>query len=131
MAAPGQGREARHGSTAGLKQVGDNRQGRMKKRNCRFNIWSTGQRTRPKFWHFYSVKLMIFYFNSFICRRILFNLLPSHVATHFLDNQFRSNMVSKVITTPHKNVISKIIRTHSVLHTQYSMFRLGNITSLF
>uniref|UniRef100_A0A0K8SE29 adenylate cyclase n=1 Tax=Lygus hesperus TaxID=30085 RepID=A0A0K8SE29_LYGHE len=25
-------------------------------------------------------------------RRILFNLLPSHVATHFLDNQFRSNM---------------------------------------
>ena len=28
-------------------------------------------------------------------RRILFNLLPSHVATHFLDNQFRSNMVSK------------------------------------
>ena len=26
-------------------------------------------------------------------RRILFNLLPSHVATHFLDNQFRSNMV--------------------------------------
>ena len=27
-------------------------------------------------------------------RRILFNLLPAHVATHFLDNQFRSNMVS-------------------------------------
>lgn len=26
-------------------------------------------------------------------RRILFNLLPSHVATHFLDNQFRNNMV--------------------------------------
>lgn len=26
-------------------------------------------------------------------RRILFNLLPAHVATHFLDNQFRSNMV--------------------------------------
>nr|XP_027197802.1 Ca(2+)/calmodulin-responsive adenylate cyclase-like [Dermatophagoides pteronyssinus] len=25
-------------------------------------------------------------------RRILFNLLPSHVATHFLDNQFRNNM---------------------------------------
>ncbi|PSN35319.1 hypothetical protein C0J52_24529, partial [Blattella germanica] len=25
-------------------------------------------------------------------KRILFNLLPSHVATHFLDNQFRSNM---------------------------------------
>ncbi|RVE48984.1 hypothetical protein evm_006342 [Chilo suppressalis] len=25
-------------------------------------------------------------------RRILFNLLPSHVATHFLDNQFRTNM---------------------------------------
>merc|ERR1719342_120273 len=25
-------------------------------------------------------------------RRILFNLLPAHVATHFLDNQFRSNM---------------------------------------
>ena len=28
-------------------------------------------------------------------RRILFNLLPSHVATHFLDNQFRNNMVSR------------------------------------
>lgn len=27
-------------------------------------------------------------------RRILFNLLPSHVATHFLDNQFRNNMVN-------------------------------------
>lgn len=26
-------------------------------------------------------------------KRILFNLLPAHVATHFLDNQFRSNMV--------------------------------------
>lgn len=26
-------------------------------------------------------------------RRILFNLLPAHVATHFLDNQFRNNMV--------------------------------------
>uniref|UniRef100_T1J6T7 adenylate cyclase n=1 Tax=Strigamia maritima TaxID=126957 RepID=T1J6T7_STRMM len=25
-------------------------------------------------------------------QRILFNLLPSHVATHFLDNQFRNNM---------------------------------------
>ena len=28
MAAPGQGREARHGGTAGLEQVGDNGQGR-------------------------------------------------------------------------------------------------------
>lgn len=28
-------------------------------------------------------------------KRILFNLLPAHVATHFLDNQFRSNMVSR------------------------------------
>lgn len=28
-------------------------------------------------------------------RRILFNLLPSHVATHFLDNQFRNNMVNR------------------------------------
>ena len=27
-------------------------------------------------------------------KRILFNLLPSHVATHFLDAQFRSNLVS-------------------------------------
>lgn len=25
-------------------------------------------------------------------RRILFNLLPAHVATHFLDNQFRNNV---------------------------------------
>ena len=28
-------------------------------------------------------------------KRILFNLLPAHVATHFLDNQFRSNLVIK------------------------------------
>ena len=28
-------------------------------------------------------------------KRILFNLLPAHVATHFLDNQFRSNMVCR------------------------------------
>ncbi len=27
-------------------------------------------------------------------RRILFNLLPSHVAAHFLDHQFRNHMVS-------------------------------------
>ena len=27
-------------------------------------------------------------------KRILFNLLPAHVATHFLDAQFRSNLVS-------------------------------------
>lgn len=27
-------------------------------------------------------------------KRILHNLLPAHVAAHFLDNQFRSNMVS-------------------------------------
>lgn len=27
-------------------------------------------------------------------KRILFNLLPAHVATHFLDNQFKNNMVS-------------------------------------
>lgn len=30
-------------------------------------------------------------------RRILFNLLPSHVATHFLDNQFKHNMVCLVL----------------------------------
>ena len=30
-------------------------------------------------------------------KRILFNLLPAHVATHFLDNQFRNNMVSDVL----------------------------------
>ncbi|XP_057653494.1 Ca(2+)/calmodulin-responsive adenylate cyclase isoform X4 [Diorhabda carinulata] len=27
-------------------------------------------------------------------KRILFNLLPAHVATHFLDNQFRNNMTT-------------------------------------
>lgn len=26
-------------------------------------------------------------------KRILFNLLPAHVATHFLNNQFRNNTV--------------------------------------
>ena len=30
-------------------------------------------------------------------KRILFNLLPAHVATHFLDNQFRSNSVSPFV----------------------------------
>lgn len=34
-------------------------------------------------------------------KRILFNLLPSHVATHFLDNQFRNNMVSLTGTYIH------------------------------
>lgn len=29
-------------------------------------------------------------------KRILFNLLPAHVATHFLDNQFRNNMVRRL-----------------------------------
>lgn len=28
-------------------------------------------------------------------KRILYNLLPAHVAAHFLDDQFRNNMVSK------------------------------------
>lgn len=31
-------------------------------------------------------------------KRILFNLLPAHVATHFLDNQFRSNMVCRIFS---------------------------------
>lgn len=26
-------------------------------------------------------------------KHILFNLLPAHVAMHFLDNQFKTNMV--------------------------------------
>ena len=30
-------------------------------------------------------------------KRILHNLLPAHVAAHFLDNQFRSNMVSRIL----------------------------------
>ncbi len=29
-------------------------------------------------------------------KRILFNLLPAHVAMHFLDNQFRNNLVNKM-----------------------------------
>jgi hypothetical protein len=33
-------------------------------------------------------------------KRILFNLLPAHVATHFLDNQFRSNLVRRKRNTP-------------------------------
>lgn len=32
-------------------------------------------------------------------KRILFNLLPAHVAAHFLDNQFRSNMVRLYFAT--------------------------------
>lgn len=33
-------------------------------------------------------------------KRILFNLLPAHVATHFLDNQFRSNLVIQLHWSP-------------------------------
>ena len=36
-------------------------------------------------------------------KRILFNLLPAHVATHFLDAQFRSNLVSKVSSMKDRN----------------------------
>ena len=35
-------------------------------------------------------------------KRILFNLLPAHVATHFLDAQFRSNLVSDIKTVERK-----------------------------
>lgn len=30
-------------------------------------------------------------------KRILYNLLPAHVAAHFLDNQFRNNMVRSFV----------------------------------
>lgn len=33
-------------------------------------------------------------------RRILFNLLPEHVAHHFLDNQFKSHMVMYTLFAP-------------------------------
>ena len=125
MAAPGQGRKAGHGGTAGLKQVRDNWQGRTKKLPvlCLVN-WSETKIFPFLLWRVNDY----FIFNAFICRRILFNLLPSHVATHFLDNQFRSNMVSKVITLPYKNVISKIIRTHLVLHSRVC---LDGVTHLY
>ena len=42
-------------------------------------------------------------------RRILFNLLPAHVATHFLDNQFRSNMVNNLILL---QLYSSLVYTH-------------------
>ncbi|XP_045121655.1 Ca(2+)/calmodulin-responsive adenylate cyclase-like isoform X5 [Portunus trituberculatus] len=44
-------------------------------------------------------------------RRILFNLLPAHVATHFLDNQFRNNMKEKY-TSP--------IALQDLYHQSYS-----------
>lgn len=34
-------------------------------------------------------------------KRILYNLLPAHVAAHFLDDQFRNNMVSGVYSNSH------------------------------
>lgn len=34
-------------------------------------------------------------------KHILYNLLPAHVAAHFLDNQFRNNMVNKLATKKH------------------------------
>ena len=33
-------------------------------------------------------------------KRILYNLLPAHVARHFLDNQLRSNMVCSLSDSP-------------------------------
>ena len=36
-------------------------------------------------------------------KRILFNLLPAHVATHFLDNQFRNNLVNMPSRARHCN----------------------------
>lgn len=43
-------------------------------------------------------------------RRILFNLLPSHVATHFLDNQFRNNMVNR--NSGKNSVLTFLIQSH-------------------
>lgn len=43
-------------------------------------------------------------------KRILYNLLPAHVAAHFLDDQFRNNMVS-VLGGFHKivSVLSRLL----------------------
>ncbi len=43
-------------------------------------------------WDIVSQSKLIFQSSN---KRILFNLLPAHVATHFLDNQFRNNLVKK------------------------------------
>ena len=57
-------------------------------------------------------------------RRILFNLLPAHVATHFLDNQFRSNMVNNRSSFRPSFSLSKIdTPIHSIFHIAI-VFRL-------
>jgi hypothetical protein len=68
-------------------------------------------------------------------RRILFNLLPSHVATHFLDNQFRTNTVSAAPTrsVPHQHGQSRTntVRaapTRSVPH-QHGQCRTNTVSA--
>lgn len=42
-------------------------------------------------------------------KRILHNLLPAHVAAHFLDNQFRNNMVRLIKTRAHISIIYEFV----------------------
>lgn len=58
-------------------------------------------------------------------RRILFNLLPAHVATHFLDNQFRNNMVS--IWPASKSIH---IRLLTALLSEESCYKAFSVTLL-
>lgn len=57
-------------------------------------------------------------------KRILFNLLPAHVATHFLDNQFRNNMVSRngAIIQINKRVHLLLAQNISVITFLYIIF---------
>lgn len=43
-------------------------------------------------------------------KHILYNLLPAHVAAHFLDNQFRNNMVNTLAVFKH--TILHYTKTH-------------------
>ena len=56
-------------------------------------------------------------------KRILFNLLPAHVATHFLDNQFRSNLVGR--KTSYHPTFLKLSLEKRLLLTSAAFFALS------
>ena len=61
-------------------------------------------------------------------KHILYNLLPAHVAAHFLDNQFRNNMVNILAVTHINTHYTKIHRmlVCFVHFTKYFIFHTNN-----
>lgn len=53
-------------------------------------------------------------------KHILYNLLPAHVAAHFLDNQFRNNMVN-ILAVKHTLALHKL-HTMLVCFVHFTQF---------